>query len=30
MAKLAEKGYKDRPPVSAVVEAIDALSASRE
>ncbi|MDQ7019411.1 MAG: peroxiredoxin family protein [Robiginitomaculum sp.] len=30
MAKLAEKGYKDRPPVSAIVEAIDALSASKE
>jgi peroxiredoxin len=30
LAKLAEAGYKKRPPVSAVVEAIDALSASKE
>jgi peroxiredoxin len=29
-AKLAEEGYKKRPPVSAVVEAIDALSTSVE
>lgn len=30
LAKLAEEGYKDRPPVSAIVEAIDALPATKE
>lgn len=30
LAKLAEKGYKKRPPVSAIVEQIDSLSPSKE